>query len=336
MPVKPILADFSPHLDLKGRRIAVDSESRRISVRVAAWDDVHSGYGQKVRMPRNVNVAAAHVGSADLADGSMIRVATLPMDTMHAPANMAALHAASWYENSGKGVARVRYSVDSEGIRADGVLFEDVSPATVDRLTAASASGDWRSAVAIKQYSDFERVPADFVGSCIVNVPGFSDTFGKLEGRKFALAASAHTIITWEDENMTHIDNNLVTADAITADAVTTASIPDNVVIDAVQAALVAGGEGDGCDGSCESCGCGAKPAAAAPAPVMATLSASALAALVESSDQAAVDAALEEARAALVASGAAEAPDPIAELQGEVAKLTSLVASMVFAQNDD
>jgi hypothetical protein len=195
------LADFSPALALEGRRINVDPETRRIAVRIARWDETHSGFGEKVRIPRRVNVDAAHVGVADLADGSNIRVATLPMDTMHAPRNLAALHAAGWYENSGKGVARVRYSVDDEGIRADGVLFDDVDDAQLDRVLAASASGDWRSAIAIKRFSDFENIPADFVGSCIVNVPGYSDTFSQSAGTKFALAASAHTILSIEEES---------------------------------------------------------------------------------------------------------------------------------------
>lgn len=193
------LTDFSPNLELDGQRIAVDRDTRRVAVRVARWDEVHSGFGEQVRMPRKVNVDAAHVGVAELDDGSKVRVATLPMETMHAPRNLAALHAAAWYENSGKGFARVRYSVDDEGIRADGLLFADIEDAAIDRALAASASGDWRSAIAIKRFSDFEKVPADFVGSCIVNVPGFSDTFSTGAGTKFALAASAHTLISIED-----------------------------------------------------------------------------------------------------------------------------------------
>lgn len=295
MPALRTLDDFQPSLELDGRRINLDPETRRIAVRVARWDETHSGFGEKVRIPRQVNVDAAHVGVAELDGGVSLRVATLPMETMHAPRDLASLHAASWYENSGRGVARVRYSVDDEGIRADGVLFDDIDQAAIDRVLAASASGDWRSAVAIKRFSDFEKVPADFVGSCIVNVPGYSDTFTQSNGTKLALAASAHTILSIEDEN--EQEGDTVEDDAINA-----------------------GGENEGCDGTCESCGCGAKDAA----PTV-TVSASALQSLLEGD---ASDDVKAEVQAALVAGGIVEAPDPVAE---RLDRLERLITGMVY-----
>src|SRR5688572_33061072 len=108
---------FSPSLALDKSRINVDADSRRIAVRVASWGDVHSGHGPKVRMPRNVNVEAAHGGSAALDDGSFLPVANLPMGTLHADGNLSAAEARRIYEDTGRQVARVRYSVDDEGIR---------------------------------------------------------------------------------------------------------------------------------------------------------------------------------------------------------------------------
>lgn len=191
MKRKPTFHDFQPALSLDGRRVTVDPDTRRIAVRVANFGEVHSGFGPEVRVPRNANLDAAHVGTADLADGSSLRVAVLPMDTAHAPANLKALHAASWYENSGKGIARGRYSIDEHGVRFDGLLFDDVAEPTIDRLTAGSASGDWRSAIALKSFGDFEHTPADFVGSCIVNIGGYSDTYRQAPAERFALVASA-------------------------------------------------------------------------------------------------------------------------------------------------
>lgn len=197
---KPTLADFQPTLPLDGRRVTVDPETRRIAVRVANFGEVHSGFGPEVKVPRNANLDAAHVGVADLEDGSALRVAVLPMDTLHAPADLKSLHAASWYENSGKAVARGRYSADESGIRFDGILFDDVDDSKVDRLTAGSASGDWRSAIALKSFGDFEHAPADFVGSCLVNIGGYSDTYRKAPAERFALVASAAgDLITIED-----------------------------------------------------------------------------------------------------------------------------------------
>lgn len=197
--MKVDLSHFQPSLSLDDRRMAVDPETRRIAVRIASWDDVHSGFGPAVRQPRNVNVDAAHIGQALLSDGSSIRVATLPAHTTHAPKDLSAMHAASWYENTGTGVARVRYSTDEHGLRADGVLFDDVDDAMLERLLASAPSGDWRSAVAVRKPTDFENTPADLVGACMVNVPGFSDTYSKAEGQRFALVASANTIMSIED-----------------------------------------------------------------------------------------------------------------------------------------
>ncbi len=277
-------------------------------MRIAQFGEVHSGFGQQVKVPRNVNVNAAHVGVADLIDGSSLRVAVLPTDTVHAPADLSALHAASWYEKSGKGVARVRYSIDADGIRADGLLFDDIDQGAIDRLTAASASGDWRSAVAMKRFEDFEHTPSDFVGSCIVNIPGYSDTFTQATGQRFSLAASANSILSIEDDS--HQETpvpELETTPA--ADAHTT----------------------------CTICAPTAAP--------MVTLSASALTTLLEtitsdgSSDatSGSVDDAFEEADKALTAAGVAPVgDDPIVALSKQVHQLSTLVASMVFAQPDD
>lgn len=299
--MKRSLADFQPSLDLTGRRVKVDAESRRIAVRVASYGEVHSGFGEQVKVPRNANLDAAHVGTADLDDGSTLRVATLPMDTIHAPANLDALHAASWYEQSGKGIASGRYSSDEVGIRFDGVLFADIDDAKVERITAASASGDWRSAIALKRFSDFEHAPADFVGSCIVNIPGYSDTFRAATGRRMALAASAHTLISIEDDTMQ--DPAAPTTEVLVAGAAD--SNPDGA------AALP-----DGCTGECSNCVCGARPVETAPvAEPTVTLSAGALMSLIDATgDQMLGTDELAEAREVLTAGGFIAAPDPAAE----------------------
>lgn len=193
------LSTFQPSLDISSRRIAVDPATRRIAVRIASWEDVHSGYPGRVRMPRSVNVDAAHVGAALLEDGSSLRVATLPMHTTHAPNDMSAMHAASWYENTGKGVARVRYSTDEVGIRADGVLYDDITDADLDRITASAPSGDWKIASAVRRPQDFENAHADFVGACIVNIPGFADSYSQDAATPLRLAASAGSFISFEE-----------------------------------------------------------------------------------------------------------------------------------------
>lgn len=304
MKRKPTLLDFQPHLSLDGRRVTVDPDSRRIAVRVANFGEVHSGFGPEVRVPRNANLDAAHVGTADLSDGSALRVAVLPMDTAHAPANLQALHAASWYENSGKGIARGRYSIDETGVRFDGLLFDDVAGPTLDRLTAGSASGDWRSAIALKSFGDFEHAPADFVGSCIVNIGGYSDTYRQAPAERFALVASAAgDLISIEDATM----EDDVTTEALTAGAAD--SSPDGA------AALP-----EGCAGECTGCSCQTEVAEAPEGTVTITASAAKILFELATGDGASdatgaaceeVDSAIEEATTALIAGGFMEKPDP-------------------------
>lgn len=181
---------FDPTTPLGDRRIVVDLASRRISARIASFNDAHSGFKGAIKSPKNVNVEAAHVGHAQLDDGSSLAVATLPMHTMHAGQNLTAAHAAAWYENTGTAVARVRYSIDDDGIRADGVLFDDVSDADLDRLTAAAPSGDWRAASLVRRPEDFENSRADFAGACIVNMPGYSGTYSQSPATPLRLVAS--------------------------------------------------------------------------------------------------------------------------------------------------
>jgi len=231
--------DFLPRLSLGDLRINVDKMTRRIAFRIASWNDVHSGHEARVRMPRKVNVDAAHVGHADLEDGSRIKVATLPMHTMHAAADLSAAQSAIWYENSGTGVARVRYSIDDEGIRADGILYEDITDEQLDRLTASAPSGDWRAASLVRAPQDYEHAEADFAGACIVNVPGFSGSFSKDARTPLRLVASATSIIAFEGEGVMSdaVDTNTVIEDAVVA--------PDEQSVP------------EGCDGACKPCSCG-------------------------------------------------------------------------------
>lgn len=316
---KPTLLDFQPHLSLDGRRVTVDPDTRRIAVRVANFGEVHSGFGPEVKVPRNANLDAAHVGTADLADGSALRVAVLPMDTAHAPANLQALHAASWYENSGKGIARGRYSIDNTGVRFDGLLFDDIDEAKIDRLTAGSASGDWRSAIALKSFGDFEHAPADFVGSCIVNIGGYSDTYRQAPAERFALVASAAgDLISIEDGT---VDDD-ETTETLTAGAAD--SNPDGA------AALP-----EGCTGECQGCSC-QTPLETAPEGTV-TITASALQALVAAaSGDTEIGQASDEAVAAgveaLVAGGFMEQPDP---RDARLAMLERALIAQEFGRDD-
>lgn len=269
--------DFLPSLDLSVQRIAVDRESRRIAVRVASWGDQHSGV-RGARMPRNVNVDAAHVGSALLADGSSLPVAQLPMGTLHADAGLSAAEARRVYEDTGRSVARVRYSLDDDGIRADGVLYEDVDDSTLDRLVASAPSGDWRTMSHVRSMDEFEHAPSDFVGAAIVNLPGFSNTFSDKPGTPMRLVASGESMILFEDGVVVGVETGNEAVDELTA---------------------AAASDGSGCVKPCEGCTCERKNAYAAMSasgdgsdPLrMVTISGDALKSLVAAAQQVAIQA---------------------------------------------
>lgn len=190
---------FDAALDLSDSRIVVDPDTRRIAVRVAEFGEVHSGHSGEVRVPRNVNVDAAHIGRVRLDDGEFLPVAQLPMGTLHATGGISAEEAAHVYENTGRSVARVRYSVDEVGIRADGVLYDDVSDVEVERLVASAPSGDWRALSHIRRFSDFLNTPSDFVGAAVVNIPGYSGSFRKEGAEALRLVASGDGLALIDD-----------------------------------------------------------------------------------------------------------------------------------------
>lgn len=368
-----LIEDFQPQIDLTDKRVAVDAETGRIAVRVAEFGEWHSN-GTGAKVPRDVNIEAAHVGNANLDDGSSLRVATLPMHTVHAPGDLDAMHAAAWYENSGTAIARVRYSVDDIGIRADGLLFSDVDDAARERLTAGSFSGDWRFAVAVNDYRDMEHTPSDFVGSCLVNVPGFSDTFTKAAGSRLALAASGAMLSV----QATGADGNALKAASVGIDGIsdddlraaweeangggvgdewswlTEIYIAPPKAIASVEGGYVQVSWGVSPDGTITfgdripvervwvptgqltAGGHLPSPVKESEMPhkpdIQVTLSAAAIKALT---DGTATDEQKAAAQAALVAAGAAPAPDPLAEVNARMDRVEQLAIRAAFDADD-
>lgn len=189
--VRKITRDlFEPKADISQRRVVVDRESGTIAARIYSFGEVHSG--RNVKAPRNVNITA-NIGDVDLEDGTTLKAGSLPMGTLHAGETLTAAQAAKFYEDTGTQIARGRYSQDDIGVRFDGVLHEDISESDLDRLTASAPSGDWRwkAMTMLRKPSDMEMAPCDFVGSCLVNIPGFSGEYTNAPMTPMRLIASA-------------------------------------------------------------------------------------------------------------------------------------------------
>lgn len=202
---------FEPKVDLTGKRLVVDREAGTIAARVYSFGQKYST-NDRITAPRNINVDAAHIGDADDVEPGF-KVGNLAMHVMHAGSDLTAAQAAEWYNNTDTAIARGRYSVDDEGVRFDGTLFDDIDESKLDRLTASAPSGDWRwkAGAMLRRPEDMETAACDFVGSCMVNVPGFSPTYSQSPMTPMRLVASA------ESDELVLIDSSLVAA----ADGVT-------------------------------------------------------------------------------------------------------------------
>ncbi len=108
--------------------------------------------------------ALAHCGDTIAEDGSTIKTANIGGGNGHAPGANGARSAVRWYQDTSTQMARVRYGEDEHGIWFAGALWPDVSEEDIARLRASGLSGDWRWISDEGQY--------DFIGSCMVNVPG--------------------------------------------------------------------------------------------------------------------------------------------------------------------
>lgn len=108
--------------------------------------------------------ALAHCGDTLTAEGTLVKTANIGGGSGHAPGTNGATSAARWYQDTSTQLARARYGEDEHGIWFAGALWPDVSAEDIARLRASGLSGDWRWIGDEGHY--------DFIGSCMVNVPG--------------------------------------------------------------------------------------------------------------------------------------------------------------------
>ena len=130
------------------------------------WNKCHAGIGDRcVVAPRSAtNYAYFHNGQMLTADGQMVKVGKITMDTGHAGTGIGAGPAAAHYDNTGTIAAAVRITEDRWGGYANGVPVSTLTDEQVQRLRMSPISGDWR------------RVAGgslELVAALAVNTPGF-------------------------------------------------------------------------------------------------------------------------------------------------------------------
>jgi hypothetical protein len=119
----------------------------RVYGHLATWDQPHIGYdGKLVYPPKSNDGTYGYFRQSQVmtADGSLVPVGIITMNTGHAAENLSADAAAAHYDNTGTMVAAVNVGEDALGIWIAGSMLPDVSPELRTRFSLARVSGDWR------------------------------------------------------------------------------------------------------------------------------------------------------------------------------------------------
>jgi hypothetical protein len=125
----------------------------------------------------------------------MIATANIGGGAGHASMEAAVQEASEYYANTSTQLMRVKYGEDETGLWFAGSLWPDVSELEVAHIRSSAISGDWRFLGQWRQ----TNLGHDFVGSCLVNIPGFSmANAGDLateRGYAVPIAASAAIVV---------------------------------------------------------------------------------------------------------------------------------------------
>lgn len=218
----PVEHFTNPHL-VEPTKLTVTADGR-VYGHLATWDQPHIGYdGKLVYPPRNADGSYGYFRQSQVvtADGSVVPVGIITMNTGHADEMLSADAASAHYDNTGTMVAACNVGEDAIGIWLAGSMLPDVSPELRTRFSLARVSGDWRQP---KPGSSLELIAALSVPN-----PGFpvrqSDQL--LASDRLTLAASGR-VVAAEGEIRTFICAGATVFDQAQQEALT----------DAVRAAL--------------------------------------------------------------------------------------------------
>lgn len=134
---------------------------------LARWDECHTGSGKMCRVAPHSETGYAYflTGSYLSAQGSMVPVGTITMNTGHADMGFSSTAAMAHYDNTATAAAYVNVGEDEHGIWVAGTLAPGIDGENIVKLRGAKLSGDWRT---IGRGRNLE-----LLGALAVNVPGF-------------------------------------------------------------------------------------------------------------------------------------------------------------------
>lgn len=235
IPLNPPASWFEPPRSIPTERRITIEEDGRVYGYVALWETCHSTLGNCVRPPKGSpsNYELSHTGETRTAEGALVATANIGGGAGHIAADASPEAAARFYADTSTQLMRVKYGEDSTGLWFAGALWPDVSELDVARIQASAISGDWRPVALWRR----GQTAHDFVGSCFVNVPGYAmrhkgqitTEAGQPQMIAAAAGAAPGDIVVVDERYVLSMDENEKT-----------------------------------CDGSCDSCTCGAKPVTAA------------------------------------------------------------------------
>lgn len=149
----------------KGFRLSVD-DNGRVRGRLAEWGVCHRDVAMRecVLAPHSrQEYAPFHLGEVVTAEGDVLTVGKIVMDTRHANINLGYASAALHYDNTGDEIAVVRAGEDEYGIWVAGAVVPEATPKKVAKLRRSPLSGDWRR----------EKGSLELTAALAVNAPAF-------------------------------------------------------------------------------------------------------------------------------------------------------------------
>jgi len=175
----------------KGFRLSVD-QNGRVKGRLAEWGVCHRDVAMRecVLAPRSQQgYAPFHLGEVVTAEGDVLTVGKIVMDTRHANINLGYASAALHYDNTGDEIAVVRAGEDEYGIWVAGAVVPEATPKKVAKLRRSPLSGDWRR----------EKGSLELTAALAVNAPAFP-VYSMESDEQLALVAAGSVWIEEAEE----------------------------------------------------------------------------------------------------------------------------------------
>ena len=189
LPINPPKAWFDdPQLTHKTKLTVTDDG--HVFGHLAAWNECHRDVTMRecVLAPKSEQgYRPFHLGSVMTAEGDVVDVGKIVMDTRHASINLGYAAAALHYDNTGDEIAAIRCGEDQFGIWFSGAIVPEATPQKIAKLRRSPLSGDWRR----------EGGSLELTAALAVNAPAFP-VYSMEDDERTALVAAGS--VWFEDE----------------------------------------------------------------------------------------------------------------------------------------